>query len=88
MLEPLALALDVPLIRLLDVIAGPDHREGFRARMPVPGTDLLLVDDVLTSGATAWRAAAALRDAGAGRIVLATLARAGTHPLGAAGLRG
>lgn len=85
---PLARAVDAPLIRLLDVTSGPDHREGFRARLSVPGTDLLLVDDVLTSGATAWRAAAALRDAGAGRIVLATLARAGTHPLGAAALRG
>jgi predicted amidophosphoribosyltransferase len=81
---PLARSLEAPLIRLLDVVPGPDHAEGYRARMPVPGTDLLLVDDVLTSGATAWRAAAALRDAGAGRIVLATLARAGAHPLGAA----
>jgi predicted amidophosphoribosyltransferase len=84
----LAHALDAPLIRLLDVGLGADHREGFVARLAVPGTDLVLVDDVLTSGATAWRAAAALRDAGAGTIVLATLARAGSHPLGAAPIRG
>jgi len=83
-----ARAVDAPLVRLLDVVLGADHRVGFVARMPVPGTDLLLVDDVLTSGATAWRAAAALRDAGAGMIVLATLARAGTHPLGATTMRG
>jgi predicted amidophosphoribosyltransferase len=83
-----ARAVDAPLIRLLDVDLGARHQEGFVARMAVPGTDVLLVDDVLTSGATAWRAAAALRDAGAGTIVLATLARAGSHPLGAAPLRG
>jgi predicted amidophosphoribosyltransferase len=85
---PLALAVDAPLIRLLDCRIGPDRQEGFVARHPVPGTDLMLVDDVLTSGATAWRAAAALRDAGAGSVLLATLARAGAHPLGAASLRG
>jgi predicted amidophosphoribosyltransferase len=83
-----ARAVEAPAIRLLDVRLGADHREGFVARMAVPGTDLILVDDILTSGATAWRAAAALRDAGAGTIVLATLARAGSHPLGAASLRG
>jgi len=83
-----ARAVDAPLIRLLDVDLGARHQEGFVARMVVPGTDILLVDDVLTSGATAWRAAAALRDAGAGTIVLATLARAGSHPLGTATLRG
>jgi predicted amidophosphoribosyltransferase len=85
---PIARAIDVPLIRLLDVRIGRDRRESLVARVPVPGSDLLLVDDVLTSGATAWRAAAALRDAGAGSVLLATLARAGAHPLGAASLRG
>jgi predicted amidophosphoribosyltransferase len=85
---PLARAVGAPLVRLLDVRLGPGRHEGFVARMPVPGTDLILVDDVLTSGATAWRGAAALRDAGAGSILLATLARAGSHPLGAATMRG
>jgi predicted amidophosphoribosyltransferase len=84
---PVALAVDAPLIRLLDVRLGPGQHEGFVARLPVPGSDVILVDDVLTSGATAWRAAAALRDAGAGTVLLATLARAGWHPLGAATLR-
>lgn len=43
---------------------------------PWEGQDLLLVDDVLTTGATARAAAEALRLAGAGRLWLATLARA------------
>jgi predicted amidophosphoribosyltransferase len=76
-------ALDAPLVRLLDVGPGPVHDEHYRATIALPGSDLVLVDDVLTTGATAWRAAAALRAAGAGSIVLVTLARAGGHPLGA-----
>lgn len=43
---------------------------------PWEGESLLLVDDVLTTGATARAAAAALKRAGAGGIWLATLARA------------
>lgn len=77
-------ALDAPLVRLLDVGPGPVHGERYRCDMTLPGSDLVLVDDVLTTGATAWRAAAALRDAGAGTVVLVTLARAGGHPLGVA----
>ena len=58
-------------------------REGaLRATLALPGSDVVLVDDVLTTGATAWRAAAALREGGAGDVVLVTLARAGGHPLG------
>jgi len=82
--EVVATALDAPLARLLDVSSGPVHQEGYRATMSLPGSDIVLVDDVLTTGATAWRAAAALRDGGAGSVVLVTLARAGGHPLGAA----
>jgi predicted amidophosphoribosyltransferase len=81
--EVIAPALDAPLARLLDVGAGPTHAERYVATGPIPGSDLVLVDDVLTTGATAWRAAAALRRAGAGSVVLVVLARAGTHPLGA-----
>jgi len=77
-----ATALDAPLVRLLDIGPGPVHGERYRARTALPGSDVVLVDDVLTTGATAWRAAAALRDAGAGTVVLVTLARAGGHPLG------
>jgi len=78
-----AQAVEAPLVRLLDVTPGPVHGERYRARLTLPGSDVLLVDDVLTTGATAWRAAAALREGGAGDVVLVTLARAGGHPLGA-----
>lgn len=80
--EVVAGAIGAPLIRLLDVYPGPVHEERYRATLALPGSDIVLVDDVLTTGATAWRAAAALRDAGAGDVVLVTLARAGGHPLG------
>jgi ComF family protein len=48
----------------------------FRARGPVQGARICLVDDVLTTGATASAAAAALLDAGAARVEVRTLARA------------
>jgi predicted amidophosphoribosyltransferase len=78
-----AAALGVPLIRMLDVVSGPVHGERYQATLRLPGSTVVLVDDVLTTGATAWRAAAALRDAGAEDVILVTLARAGGHPLGA-----
>ena len=80
-----ALALDRPLLRLLDAGPHPDGGDRYRARRRLPGTNVLLVDDVLTTGATASRAAATLRSAGAGTIVLAVLARAGSHRLGTDG---
>lgn len=43
----------------------------------VPPSDLVLVDDVRTTGATALAAAMALLDAGARRVVVATLAVGG-----------
>ncbi len=77
-------ALDVPVARLLDAATDGPDRDRYRARLPLPGSLVLLVDDVLTTGTTAARAASALRAAGADRVELAVVARAGTHPLGVA----
>lgn len=54
----------------------------FRARGPVP-VSVVLVDDIRTTGATATAAAAALREAGADRVLVATLALAGDAARGA-----
>jgi ComF family protein len=45
-------------------------------RLEVEGRRVLLVDDVLTTGATAQSAARALKSAGAAQVVVLTLARA------------
>jgi ComF family protein len=57
-------------------------RGAFRARKD-PGLDgrtILLVDDVLTTGATCGAAARALKQAGADRVVVAVIARTGKNP--------
>lgn len=53
-------------------------RRAFRLRSSyvLKGARLILVDDVLTSGATANEAAATLRSAGAAEVVVAVIARA------------
>jgi ComF family protein len=50
--------------------------QAFRASASVAGRDVLLVDDVLTTGATVRAAATALQEAGAPRVQVLTLARA------------
>ena len=56
-------------------------RDAFRAEARrVQGRAFLLVDDVLTTGATARAAARALREAGATDVQILTLARAHTAP--------
>jgi len=51
-------------------------RGAFRARRAIPGARVCLVDDVLTTGATAAEAARALLAAGAAHVEVRTLARA------------
>jgi competence protein ComFC len=43
---------------------------------PIAGKNILLIDDIYTTGATAREAASALRTAGAGNVYVLTLARA------------
>lgn len=78
-------AIGTPVLATLDAVTerAGDGRDRYVARRALPGSNLLLVDDVLTTGATAARAAAALHAAGAGSIHLAVLARAGPYPLSA-----
>jgi predicted amidophosphoribosyltransferase len=47
---------------------------------PVIGREVLLIDDIYTTGATARACASALRSAGARRVWVATLARAQQEP--------
>lgn len=73
--------LDLPVARLLDVRVVPRHGERLEARCALPGSEVLLVDDIVTTGRTAVEAAAALQAAGAGNVRLAVIARAGAHEL-------
>jgi predicted amidophosphoribosyltransferase len=76
-----AAALHTPVVRLLDASEDGVEHDRYEARIALPGSQVLLVDDVVTTGTTAVRAATALRRAGADEVALAVLARAGSHPL-------
>ncbi|MEX2504632.1 MAG: phosphoribosyltransferase family protein [Egicoccus sp.] len=76
-----ARGLDLPTVRGVEAADRRHRADRFSAARAFPGSNLLVVDDVLTTGATAARVARVLVDAGAGRLHLAVLARAGAHAL-------
>lgn len=68
---------DTPRQVGLDELQREDNLAGaFAAAAGARGQRVLLVDDVLTTGATAQEAAATLREAGAARVAVVTVARA------------
>lgn len=79
--RPVAARLGLPLVATVTAAARRGRPDRFVAVRPLPGTNLLVVDDVLTTGTTAARVGRVLRAAGAGSLHLAVLARAGSHDL-------
>ena len=88
--RPIATALERvratrPQVGLARTARRENVRDAFAWRGPaLDDASLLLVDDVLTTGATADECAAALKAAGAGWVGLITIARAVDHDHGAA----
>ncbi|MFA9430089.1 phosphoribosyltransferase family protein [Egicoccus sp. AB-alg2] len=79
--ETVAFRLGLPALATVAAVDRGRAPDRFVARRRLPGSNLLLVDDVLTTGTTAVRVAGVLQAAGAGALHLAVLARAGSHPL-------
>ena len=76
LLRPLRRARATPPQSTLSRSARLENVAGaFEARSSLPGRSLLLVDDIVTTGATAFAAATALRRAGASHVHLLVLAR-------------
>ena len=69
-------------VGLTDAQREQNVRGAFTADPRAAGHEVVLVDDVLTTGATAREAAQALLDVGATRVVVLTLARAPRESLG------
>jgi len=67
-------------VGLTDAEREANVRGAFRAGRSVQGRHLVLVDDVVTTGATARAAATALRDAGAADVRVLVVARATDAP--------
>ena len=67
----------------LDGLGSAERREALegaiivspKARFDIEGRDIVLIDDVVTSGATTDACVAALKKAGAARVVIACYAR-------------
>ena len=93
---PVAKRLNVPLVGALRRVKSTPRQAGltnakrranvagaFRAnsRADLRGKRVLLVDDVLTTGATAGAAAAVLKKAGASHVTVLTLARVDRRPI-------
>ena len=63
-------------VGLNEALREANVRGAFHVARPLTGHDVVLVDDVLTTGASAREAVRVLKAAGAGRVSVLTLARA------------